>query len=201
MMIIVAGMFAVMLFFLGLTGLFAVVTYNSVVKSDNRVDGSWAQVETALQRRIDLIPNLVSTVKGYAAHEKDIFIAVTQARTQAQSVLDKIKETGPDPETMTSAAMAQGLLRNSFKSLLAVVENYPDLKASTNFLALQDQLEGTENRITVARGRYNESVRIYNAKIQAFPGNVISSLFGFNEHAYFKASDDAFTVPKVDFGS
>lgn len=197
--LVTGGIFLILLIFLGLTGLFGVVTYNGIVKADNTVEGSWAQVESVLQRRLDLIPNLVKTVKGYAAHEKDIFVKVTQARTQASNIMGKIKDTPPSKETIASAAIAQGLLSRSFKSLLAVVENYPDLKASSNFLALQDQLEGTENRIAVARMRYNEAVRTFNSKIETFPGNFISGIFSFDEHTYFKASKDAFKVPEVSF--
>lgn len=200
-LIIFGGIFAALFFFFVATGILVVVFYNDVVKAENRVDGSWAQVESALQRRIDLVPNLVSTVKGYAAHEKQVFMAVTRARTQAQAQMDKIKDTGPGMDTMASAAAAQGMLGHAFKRLLAVVENYPDLKAGSNFAALQDQLEGTENRINVARKRYNDAVQSYNAKIRAFPGNFISMLFDFSEHAYFKAENDALKAPQVDFGS
>jgi LemA protein len=154
--------------------------YNSLVKMDEGVKAAWAQVENQLQRRYDLIPNLVETVKGYAAHEKEVLLEVTEARAkvgQARSPEEKIE--------------ANNRLSSALGRLLVVVERYPDLKANQNFIRLQDELAGTENRIAVERRRYNEAVRAYNAKIRSFPTNLIASMFGFEEAAK--------EAPKVKF--
>jgi LemA protein len=162
--------------------------YNSLVKMDEGVKAAWAQVENQLQRRYDLIPNLVETVKGYAAHEKEVLLEVTEARAkvgQARSPEEKIE--------------ANNRLSSALGRLLVVVERYPDLKANQNFIRLQDELAGTENRIAVERRRYNEAVRAYNAKIRSFPTNLIASMFGFERAKFFEVPEAAKEAPKVKF--
>lgn len=163
--------------------------YNSLVSNRENVTASWAQVENVLQRRGDLIPNLVNTVKGYASHEKTVFEEVTKARsawTNASTVDDKVK--------------AAGSMDSAISRLLLVAENYPDLKANQNFLQLQDELAGTENRIAVERMRYNQAVRNYNVLIRVFPNNIVAGLFGFRERTeYFKSEEKAKVVPEVTF--
>jgi len=165
-----------------------ITTYNRLVSIREQVNEKWAQVETQLQRRADLIPNLVSTVKGYAAHEKEIFEDVARARTQLLGAKTKEEEI-----------KSNRLLESALGRLLAIVENYPELKANETFLRLMDELAGTENRINVARMRYNESVRTYNAAIKRFPTNLIARWFGFREEPYFEAVQKAREVPKVEF--
>lgn len=190
----------VLVVILAAVGIFVIVTYNGLVSADRRTEEAKADIEAVCQRRLDLIPNLVETVKGYAAHERSTLIAVTQARGKAQDVLNDIsgKKTLSKEDLSALAASQLGLMR-TLKSLFALVENYPDLKASTNFLALQDQLEGTENRISVARQRYNAAVRIYNTKITAFPGNILAPVFGYGEKDYFEAKEEAGEAVKVKF--
>jgi len=162
--------------------------YNKFVRLDQSVKSAWAQVENQLQRRYDLIPNLVETVKGYAKQEKDVMIEVTNARAKvggAATVPDKIA--------------ANNELSGALSRLLLVVEKYPDLKSNQNFLHLQDELAGTENRIAVERMRYNEAVKIYNQTIKSFPANLIAGMFGFKEAAFFDAPREAKTAPKVQF--
>jgi LemA protein len=162
--------------------------YNRFVAMDEGVKSSWAQVENQLQRRYDLIPNLVETVKGYAKHEKDVLIEVTNARARvggATSVPDKIS--------------ANNALSGALSRLLVVVERYPDLKANQNFIRLQDELAGTENRIAVERRRYNEAVRAYNVAIRSFPANMLAGMFGFEKAAFFEAPAAAKATPQVKF--
>ncbi len=181
---------AVIAFILIVSGASCVGRYNELVTLNESVSTAWAQVENVLQRRNDLIPNLVNTVKGYAAQEQKVFIDVTEARAkvgQAQTVPQKV-----DANNQLTAALGR---------LLLVVERYPDLKSNQNFLALQDELAGTENRIAVERMRYNETVKAYNVFVRRFPNNVLASLFGYaRENIYFKAEEGAKTPPKVDFG-
>ena len=185
---------------LGVFGIGLILTYNSLVKSEKAVEEAKAQIETVIQRRLDLIPNLVETVKGYAQHEREVLLKVTQARAKAQTLLEKISsKKSLSKEDLTAISASQSELTKTLKSLFALVENYPDLKASTNFLALQDQLEGTENRIAVARQRYNYAVRLYNTKIKTFPGNIIAPMFGFGEKDYFEAKNEAEEPVKVRF--
>lgn len=165
-------------------------TYNSLVTMDEGVKGAWAQVENQLQRRYDLIPNLVETVKGYASHEKEVFIQVTEARSKvagAGSVSDKIE--------------ANNQLSSALSRLLVVVERYPELKANTNFIRLQDELAGTENRIAVERRRYNETVKAFNIKIRRFPTNIFAGMFGFEKATFFEVPKERQEAPKVDFSS
>lgn len=166
-----------------------VSVYNGIVTKHETITAKWAQVENQLQRRNDLIPNLVNTVKGYAAHEKTVFENITKARSQwaqANTLEDKVKAAGA-----IDAALAR---------LLLVVENYPNLKADQTFLKLMDELSGTENRIAVERMRYNEAVRDYNITVRMFPGNVIAGMFGYQRATeYFKAEEKAKAVPEVKF--
>ncbi len=174
-------------------------TYNKMVALDEGVKSSWSQVENVYQRRFDLIPNLVETVKGYAAQEKDTLTAVTEARSRAGGVMNISDEVLNDPESFERFQQAQGELSGALQRLLVVTENYPELKSNQNFLALQDQLEGTENRIAVERQRFNEQVKTYNTYIKQFPRMIIANLSGFREKPYFEASSGAETAPKVEF--
>ncbi len=163
-------------------------SYNSLVGLNENVDGKWSQVETQLQRRADLIPNLVATVKGYAAQEKDILNNIADARSRlmgAQGAADK--------------AAANDALSSSLSRLLVVVENYPNLKSDANFRQLQDELAGTENRLAVSRKDYNDAVQVYNARIKTFPNVIWSNMMGFGPREYFEAESGAKEVPKVDF--
>jgi len=172
-------------------------TYNNMVKMDEGVSSQWAQVENVYQRRADLIPNLVATVKGYAEHERETFEAVTQARSKATSVT--IDPTNLNEATMQQFQAAQDQLSSALSRLLVVVEKYPDLKANQNFLDLQTQLERTENRITVERMNFNSRSQEYNSYIRSFPKNIYASLFGFEKKAYFKAQEGAEKAPEVKF--
>lgn len=171
--------------------------YNSLVDKQQTVDQNWAEVENQYQRRADLIPNLVATVKGYAAHEESTFTKVTEARSKATSI--NINADDLNEETLAKFNEAQNELSGALKSLLAVSEAYPDLKANENFRDLQVQLEGTENRITVARTRYNEVVKDYNTSIKKFPTTIYAGWFGFTPKPQFKASAGAENAPKVEF--
>jgi LemA protein len=173
-------------------------SYNGFVELDQKVNNTWAKVESQYQRRYDLIPNLVQTVKGVANFEKDTYTAVANARAQ----VGQIKLTPDqlsDPQAVAKFQQAQGNLGTALSRLLVVSENYPQLKASENFKDLQVQLEGTENRITVARNDYNNSVEIYNAAIKKFPGFIIANMSNFKEKQYFKADEAAKDAPKVQF--
>lgn len=170
-------------------------TYNGLVQKDEAVSASWSQVENVYQRRADLIPNLVATVKGYAAHESETLEAVVQARSNAT----RTTVTDLSEESLKEFSQAQGNLSSALGRLLAVVENYPNLKANENFLDLQAQLEGTENRIAEARRAFNEVARSYNATVRSFPANIIAALFHFQTKGYFEADEAAKTAPKVEF--
>jgi LemA protein len=163
-------------------------TYNTLVTMDEGVKGAWAQVENQLQRRYDLIPNLVETVKGYAAHEKEVLMGVTEARS-------KVGGAGTIPDQIA----ANNQLSAALSRLLLVVERYPDLKANTNFIRLQDELAGTENRIAVERRRFNETVKAYNIKIRRFPTNIIAGMFGFEKATFFEVPKERQEAPKVKF--
>lgn len=190
----------VLVVIVALVGIFVIVTYNGLVNAQKRVEGAKADIEAVCQRRLDLIPNLVETVKGYASHESQTLVAVTEARNKAQGVLEEVgKKKVLNKDDLAILAASQSGLMRTLKNLFALVENYPDLKASTNFLALQDQLEGTENRISVARQRYNRAARLYNTKITAFPGNILAPAFGFEEKEYFEAKEEALDPIRVKF--
>ena len=163
-------------------------TYNSLVTLDESVKGAWAQVENQLQRRYDLIPNLVETVKGFAKQEREVFVQVTEARSRvggATSISDKIG--------------ANNQLSSALSRLLLVVERYPELKSNTNFIRLQDELAGTENRIAVERRRYNEMVKTFNIKIRQFPTNLIAGMFGFEKATFFEVPEERQEAPQVKF--
>lgn len=177
--------------------LFSSCNYNSLVEKNQQVEQSWAEVQNQYQRRSDLIPNLVSTVKGYAAHEEQTFERVTEARAKATSI--NINAEDLNEETLERFQAAQNELQSALKSLLAVSEAYPDLKANENFKDLQVQLEGTENRIATARGRYTEAVRDYNTAIKKFPTTIYAGWFGFESKPQFKAVEGANVAPKVEF--
>jgi LemA protein len=171
--------------------------YNGLVSMDEGVQNKWADVETQYQRRADLIPNLVNTVKGYAAHEKETLEGVVKARSEATSV--KIDAENMTAEQMAQYQKAQNGISSALSKLLLVVEKYPDLKANQNFLELQSQLEGTENRITVARRDFNGAAKEYNTAIRKFPKNILAGMFGFEKKAYFEAQEGAEKVPEVQF--
>lgn len=182
---------AAMLFF------WAQGVYNNMVTQEEGVKTAWSQVENQYQRRMDLIPNLVNTVKGYAAHEKETLEGVVSARAEAT-------KTTIDPSNLTEESLkkfqsAQGELGNALSRLMLVVERYPDLKANQNFMELQAQLEGTENRISVERKRFNEVAQSYNTYIRRFPSNLLAGMFGFQTKAYFAAEAGAEKAPKVEF--
>ncbi|NOY69612.1 MAG: LemA family protein [Deltaproteobacteria bacterium] len=173
--------------------------YNSLQQQEEGVLKAWADVESNLQRRADLIPNLVRTVKGYAAHEKDTLTQVVEARAKATQIRLSTKDLS-DPDAMARLSAAQGKLSSALSRLLVTVEKYPDLKANQNFMALQDQLEGTENRLNVARQRYNAAVELFNSSIRKFPYNLTNSmLLHLERKAYFKAEAGAAAVPQVKF--
>ena len=172
--------------------------YNSLVQSEEQVSEAWAQVENVYQRRLDLVPNLVETVKGYAAHERQTLEAVVQARAKATQMKIEAKDLA-NPQTLASFEQTQQQLSSSLSRLLVVVEQYPDLKANQNFLALQSQLEGTENRIAVERHRFNEAARAFNTKIRIFPNSFVAGFGGFQKKAYFAADEAARIAPTVKF--
>lgn len=177
--------------------IWAVSGYNSLVSMDENVSGQWSNVETQYQRRADLIPNLVNTVKGYAAHEKETLEGVIAARSQATQI--KVDPTDLTPEKLAEYQKAQGAITSALGKLLAISENYPDLKANQNFLELQAQLEGTENRINVARKNFNDAAKAYNTAIRRFPKNILAGMFGFDKRAYFEAAEGAEQAPQVQF--
>ena len=171
--------------------------YNSLVVSGEKVESAWSQVENQYQRRSDLIPNLVNTVKGYAAHEKETFEAVVSARSKAtQMTIDADNLT---PEKLQQYQKAQGEIGAALGRLLAITENYPELKANENFKELQAQLEGTENRISVERRNFNEVARTYNTSIRTFPKSILAGMFGFDKRPYFEAEEGANKAPEVKF--
>lgn len=180
-----------------LVALWGISSYNGLVGMDENVSNQWANVETQYQRRSDLIPNLVNTVKGYAKHESQTLEAVMAARSQATQV--KIDPSNCTPQQLAAYQKAQGDVTTALGKLLAITENYPDLKANQNFLELQSQLEGTENRINVARKDFNDSAKEYNTSLRRFPRNIIASMFGFEKRNYFEAEAGAEKAPKVEF--
>jgi len=172
-------------------------SYNSMVKMDENVKAKWGQVQNDYQRRSDLVPNLVATVKGAANFEKSTLTDVINARAKATSI--QVDPTKLTPESIQKFQAAQGELSSALGKLMVITENYPDLKSNANFLGLQAQLEGTENRITVARKDFNEAVQEYNSKIRSFPANITAKMFGFGEKGYFQAEPGSEKAPEVKF--
>lgn len=178
--------------------MWGISVYNNLVATEQNVLKQWSQVENQYQRRADLIPNLVNTVKGYANFEKEVLTQVTEARARVGQ-FNVTPEVLNDPQAFEKFQSVQGELSSALSRLLAVVENYPELKANENFLQLQAQLEGTENRISVERKRFNEAVQEYNTMIKRFPASMLAGMFGFYEKQYFKAIQGAEVPPKVEF--
>ena len=177
--------------------LWGIGSYNGLVGMDEEVNGKWANVETQYQRRGDLVPNLVATVKGYAQHEQSTLEAVMKARSQATQI--KVDPANCTPQQLAAYQKAQGDVTSALGKLLAITENYPQLKANENFLELQSQLEGTENRINVARKDFNDAAQEYNKAIRRFPRSVIAGMCGFDKRTYFEAEAGADKAPKVEF--
>ncbi len=182
------GPIAVIVIILVVIALLFIPKYNSLVSAEENVDSKWAQVENQLQRRFDLIPNLVESVKGYANHEQEVITSITEARAQMGSA------NSPQEQAVANDALTGALSR-----LLVVVENYPNLKADANFRQLMDELAGTENRLAVAREDYNNEVQQFNKHVKRFPGNLIAGMFGFEQKEYFKAAAGADKAPSIDF--
>ncbi|WP_045522415.1 LemA family protein [Neobacillus niacini] len=172
-----------------LLGVMLMSSYNNFVNLEENVDQSYAQIENQLQRRLDLIPNLVNTVKGYASHEKEVIASISDARARLAGA-----------DTVEEEATANAELTGALSRLLVVVENYPNLKADLQFTQLMDELSGTENRISVARKDYNDQVAVYNKRVKQFPGAIIAGITGFDEKEYFTADPKASEAPEVDFG-
>ena len=189
LIVVVVSIVAIALYFIS--------SYNSIVGLEIDSKTQWSNVETAYQRRADLIPNLVNTVKGYAEFEKSVFVEVTEARSKATSLTISADEL--TPENMARFQEAQSQLSGSLSRLLATFERYPELKANQNFLELQAQLEGTENRIAVERRKFNNVTGDYNKKVQTFPGAITAKIFGFEEKGTFEAAQGAEEAPKVEF--
>ena len=182
---------------IAVVAIWAVTGYNRLVKADEAVSTAWSNVENQYQRRADLIPNLVNTVKGYAAHEKETLDAVVAARTRATQVA--VDAENLTPEMLQEYQKAQNEVGTALGRLIAIAEAYPDLKANANFLELQAQLEGTENRISVERRNFNEVAKKYNTSIRTFPRNMLAGMFGFEKRPYFEAQEGAENVPVVQF--
>ena len=182
---------------LAIIAMWGISAYNGLVSMDEGVQTKWADVETQYQRRADLIPNLVNTVKGYAAHESETLQAVVEARAKATSV--NIDPTNMTTEQIANFQKAQDGVTSALGRLLVTVEKYPELKASENFRELQTQLEGTENRISVARRDFNEAARKYNTTLRSFPKNILANMFGFEKKAYFEAQEGSEQAPTVQF--
>jgi len=191
---IVIGVILLILF---LGGCGCVSSYNSIVSLDQNAQAKWGTVQTDYQRRADLVPNLVATVKGVANFEKSTLVDVTNARARATSI--QVDPTKLTPETIQKYQAAQGQLSSALSRLLVASERYPELKATENFSTLQAQLEGTENRIAVARRDFNDAVQTYNTKVRSFPSNILANMFGFGTKGYFEADAAAANAPKVQF--
>jgi LemA protein len=189
---------AVVLLAVGILVAWGISSYNNMISLDQAVIQQWSQVENQYQRRADLIPNLVNTVKGYTDFEKEVLTQVTEARARV-SQFNITPEVLNDPQAFAKFQSLQGELSGALSRLLVTVENYPQLKANENFLQLQAQLEGTENRISVERRKFNEVVQSYNTTIKRFPASMLAGMFGFGEKQYFKAIQGAETPPKVEF--
>ncbi|OLB53500.1 MAG: LemA family protein [Candidatus Rokubacteria bacterium 13_2_20CM_2_70_11] len=188
----------VVVILVGGTLAWAVSVSNQLVVAEQNVNEKWAQVQNVYQRRADLVPNLVETVKGFAAQERTVLEEVTKARASATAI-QLSPQALSDPKAVERWQAAQNQLGGALSRLLVTVERYPDLKSNANFLALQTQLEGTENRITVERRRFNEAVRDYNTRLRLFPGSVVAAMAGYAPKAFFEATPDAATAPKVKF--
>ena len=187
----------IILVVVAVVAVWAVTGYNGLVKADEAVSNAWSNVENQYQRRADLIPNLVNTVKGYASHEKETLDAVISARTRATQVT--VDADNLPPEKLLEYQKAQGEVGAALGRLLAITEAYPDLKANQNFLELQAQLEGTENRISVERRNFNDVAKSYNTSIRTFPKNLLAGMFGFDKRPYFEAQEGAEQAPVVQF--
>ncbi len=187
----------IVLVIIALIVIWGVGAYNKLVKADEAVQSQWAQVENVYQRRADLIPNLVETVKGYAAHEKETLEGVIEARSKAMST--QVDASNLTEENIENFEAAQSAFSSALSRLMVVVERYPDLKANQNFLELQAQLEGTENRIAVERKRFNEEAKSFNTYRRVFPRSIIANMFGFDKKAYFEATPGADVAPEVQF--
>lgn len=186
----VFGPIGIIIIILVLLALLFIPKYNSLVTAEESVDSKWAQVENQLQRRYDLIPNLVESVKGYAKHEQDIISSISEARSQMGNA-----------RTPEEQAVANDALNGALSRLLVVVENYPNLKADANFRQLMDELAGTENRLAVAREDYNNEVQTFNKNVKRFPGNLMAGMFGFEQKEYFKATAGSEKAPSIDFSN
>ncbi|AHF12280.1 LemA family protein [Barnesiella viscericola DSM 18177] len=189
--------FVRVLFAIVIAASFTSCSYNSIVEADENINAQWAKVENQYQRRADLVPNLVNTVKGYASHESETLEAVVAARAKATQIT--VAPANLTEENLQKYQEAQGELSSALGKLLAITENYPDLKANQNFLELQAQLEGTENRIATERSRYTDAVNAYNQKIRKFPALITAKLFGFDPKPQFKAEESAAQAPVVEF--
>lgn len=194
---LIAAAVAILLIIIVISSL--VGSYNNMVKLDEGVKEKWSQVENVYQRRYDLIHNLVETVKGYAKHEQETFTQVTEARAKAGGTFNISEQVLNDPAMFQKFQQAQAGLSGALQRLMVVVEKYPELKANQNFLALQDQLEGTENRIAVERKRFIEAARYYNTYIKQFPKIILANMFGFKEKQYFQSAEGSEEAPKVEF--
>ncbi len=192
------GFLAILVIAILIVGSMAYGTYNDLVKLQQSVESQWAQVENVYQRRADLVPNLVATVKGYAAHESRVFESVTASRAQVGTIR-LTPEMLNNAEELQKFQQAQAGLAGALSRLIALAENYPDLKANRNFLELQSQLEGTENRIAVERRRFNETAQAYNTRVMQFPTNIFARIFNFQKKAYFQAAPGSEQAPAVDF--
>lgn len=191
---------AIIIVVLAMLGLYAISSYNGMVSRDEDVNEKWAQVQNVYQRRMDLIPNLVNTVKGYAAHEKETLEAVINARASATKITpEALQGALNNPQAFQNFEAAQSAMSSALSKLMVVVERYPELKANENFLNLQSQLEGTENRITVERKRFSEAVRDFNKMVRRFPERFVAQIFGFEKKAMFEASAGAEKAPEVKF--
>ena len=182
---------------IAIIAIWVITAYNGLVKKDEACSQQWSKVESQYQRRLDLIPNLVNTVKGYASHEKETLTDVVNARNIASS--SKVDPNNLTQESLDKYQQSQAALKSSLDRLMVVVERYPDLKANPNFFELQSQLEGTENRIAVERQNFADIVNAFNSKLRRFPTNIIAGMFGFERKAYFAADKGAETAPKVEF--
>ncbi|WP_272959806.1 LemA family protein [Barnesiella viscericola] len=189
--------FVRVLFAIVIAASFTSCSYNSIVEADENINAQWAKVENQYQRRADLVPNLVNTVKGYASHESETLEAVVAARAKATQIT--VDPANLTEENLQKYQEAQGELSSALGKLLAITENYPDLKANQNFLELQAQLEGSENRIATERSRYTDAVNAYNQKIRKFPALITAKLFGFDPKPQFKAEESAAQAPVVEF--